>query len=746
MALTRWFPPEPEPIEGGLISFRRQLLLALSIFAFYGAWLLLLWVPDSRTVAVRDLRVVGIGTVLAAVTFVLRQNWPRLASWIYVLAALGWLGAACVTFGQPVIPAALMLVVLAAGLLLGALPCVLVGSLAGALVFMLGRVGVLGGMGPFWLALLFTVTVTGVLVSHVVELAGFWERETTGRQMSLIEQLRDRQYELNRALKELDQAYASLRRSNEELKIARQAAEEARVVKEQFVANVSHELRTPLNLIVGFAEIMYLSPESYDGVGWTPDLESDIREMYRASRHLQSLIDDILDLSRIDAARLPMFRELLDLRSVVSDALETMSPLLKQHHLTLTTHWPDALPQLFIDRTRIRQVMLNLLNNAVRFTDQGGITVEIEQTEEAVHLSVRDTGVGIAPAQLAHIFEEFRQADPGPRSRGGAGLGLTISQRFIEMHGGRMWAESEPGAGSTFHFALSLPGAVAQTVGFQLVEGRVHVEQTAPVLVVDPDPNIASMLSRYLGDHRLVMAADLVEAFATVEAQHPLAVIVNLPPDAPTQGWLGGAGSGSTGASVASAAALNTLSERYNIPVLRCSLPSGSWLQGGSSGIDECLTKPVLRSALKQVLEKHCPQGGSLLMVDDDPAFISLMTRMVRILRKDVRVRTAYRGRQALRLARQHAPDLVLLDLLMPEMDGFQVLRALRENLHLTRVCVVAVTATSYAEERLRRTGGFFTVTQSGGLSSGAVTEMLRVTLQNVRPNYSVEEKTPEIA
>ncbi len=576
------------------------------------------------------------------------------------------------------------------------------------------------------LGLLWAAALVSWLSSRSLYTALRWALSSQQRASALLTELRQRQGELNRTLEALTEASRRLERTNRELAIARERAEEARAMKEHFVANVSHELRTPLNLIVGFSELMYLEPESYRGVGWTPDLQADIGELYRASRHLQSLVNDILDLSRIDASRLPMFRELADVRTVIGEAVETMAPLLRQRKLHQTVEWPEALAPTFIDQTRIRQVMLNLLNNAVRFTDSGGITVHVEQTSEAVVVSVRDTGGGIPRDKLESIFKEFQQVDDGPRRRGGAGLGLALSRQFVELHGGRMWAVSEVGTGSTFYFSLPLPGATPQTAPLLHIPDRKRTDlANSPLIVVDPDPTIAGMLSRYLGDRPLLPARDALEAEALIESEHPLGVIVNQPPDSSADAWTG---------------VLGAASRRYNVPVFRCSIPSPSWLKQ-ATGLNDCLTKPVSREVLGALLEQYAKRCGTILVIDDDPGFASLMVRMLGTLPSAGKVSIAYSGADGLRLAHEVAPQLILLDLLLPDMHGLAVLDAIRGDPLLAKTRVVVVTATSYAEEALLHRGGLFTLTQASGISTGTFADLLNVACQYVRPNY-VEART----
>ncbi len=541
-------------------------------------------------------------------SFVLKDRLQGVSSSLLLLGVLTAVTSAILIFRLPDLAYFYALVVIFAGVLLGTTALLLMTILAGSILLAISTIQLslplLSTDVLLPMALILLVYIASRLSVHNLVKALAWALNAYQRSLRNLQLLRERRAELRRTLNALEEATGRIERANRELAIARREADEARILKEQFVANVSHELRTPLNIIVGFAEMMYLSPESYEDVFWTPDLESDIQEMYRASRHLESLVNDVLDLSRIDSARLPMFRELVDIRNILVDAGETIAPLLRQHGLYYEVECPNALPYLLVDRTRIRQVMLNLLNNAVRYTDAGGITTRAEQMDDAVQISVHDTGVGIPENQLDQIFEEFVQVGAGRRGRGGTGLGLALCRQFVELHGGRMWVESEVGMGSTFYFSLPLPGALPQVTPLHSTPFHHQVKTSdGAVVVVDPDPTIAEMLSRYLGDRPVLPASGPSEAEAEIEAGHPLAVIVNLPPDAPRDAWLG---------------ALGENSERYSVPIIRCSIPSPSWLRQTTS-IDDCLTKPISRNSLRQTLVKHCPEPTTLMVVDDDP-------------------------------------------------------------------------------------------------------------------------------
>jgi len=231
---------------------------------------------------------------------------------------------------------------------------------------------------------------------------------------------RQRRAEVRSMLKSLEEAYARLERANEALIFAREAAQKAYRFKAEFVANVSHELRTPLNLIVGFSEMMATAPESYHGVPLPSEYRGDVMAIYRSAQHLAALINDVLDLSQVEAGKLPIHREPVELGEIISEAVEIVRGLAEAKGLALEVDLPEHLPLLNLDRTRIRQVLLNLLSNASRFVDRGSITVRVETTEREARVSVADTGRGISPEKIAHAFETFSQLSEDPTSRGPA--------------------------------------------------------------------------------------------------------------------------------------------------------------------------------------------------------------------------------------------------------------------------------------------------------------------------------------
>lgn len=712
------------------LALRTDSLKGISLGAMFSGYVWTAVVLGAFSVDVPAVAWVG-STLLFGVssaTYLLAIRRPREASILLIVGLLASVSCLVYASPSPHAPYLFILVITVASTLLGCRWLLL--TLVAAVVLTVG----LDGGQTTWplrlpelrypIAILSLFAVVSFVSARSINVALDWV--WSAYQMAIRNETlaNERRAELRRVLNALQEATGRLARANEELTIARQQAEEARALQEQFVANVSHELRTPLNLVVGFAEMMYLTPETYAGVTWTPDLLSDIAATYRASRQLQNLVDDVLDLSRIDAARLPIMREQADLGRVVVDAVETIAPLLDQHKLTYDVDVPPDLPSLLIDPTRIRQVMLNLLNNALRFTDAGGIHVRIAREPDCLRVSVEDTGIGIPAEQMERIFTKFGQVDSSTRRRGGTGLGLTISQQFVQVHGGRMWAESEIGVGSTFHFTLPLSGTLCQPLRLgRPTTARGPEPSKAPIVAVDPDPSIGHMLARHLGDRAVIVVSDVAEAEAAIEDEHPLAIVVNQRPDLPPDAWCG---------EIGPAAA------RRNVPVVRCSIPSPSWLMA-IAGIQACLTKPVSRETLAAVIRRYFAQPCHTLIVDDNAGFLGLVSRMLRAENLASGILLAHGGEEALRLVRAERPQLILLDLLMPDMNGFEVVSQLREEGALDGMVVVALTATSLGEEVLRRSAGSFTISQAQGIPTRQVIDLINASLEVLHPDYTTD-------
>jgi signal transduction histidine kinase len=322
-----------------------------------------------------------------------------------------------------------------------------------------------------------------------------WYLYMFGKSSDLLEETRTHRAELYQTLKSLEIARQTQERLQAQLVYARQQADDARKMKERFASNISHELRTPLNIILGFTEIMHLTPEVYGAVSFPPKLQQDIYQVHRNSRHLLDMIDDVLDLSHIEMTQFSLNFERTDLNLFLRDTIDLVGHLFADKPVVFNVEIAPDLPDIQIDRTRIRQVLINLLNNAHRFTFSGSVTFSVHADDKDVIFRVADTGIGIPQDQIPRIFEEFFQVDYSlSRSTGGAGLGLAITRRFIEAHNGHLYVESQEGKGSTFTFTLPLPTPYRNP--YHAAE-KPEVKGEALWLVIDADPQVGKLIVRH---------------------------------------------------------------------------------------------------------------------------------------------------------------------------------------------------------------------------------------------------------
>jgi signal transduction histidine kinase/CheY-like chemotaxis protein len=535
------------------------------------------------------------------------------------------------------------------------------------------------------LATLWAVLVLMIEIYRPVRALAGWSREYMRQARAHLEEARDRQAQLKDALDALTHANRQLALSNEKFAAMRLLAEEAQKTKAAFVANVSHEFRTPLNIILGLAEIMLDAPETY-GEALPAAVRRDLRILNRNCEHLSTMINDVLDLSQVEAGRLALHREPVDLRALTDSAIVVVRPLLDKKGLRLEAALPTDLPLIHGDRTRIRQVILNLVSNAARFTTQGGIEISGEVQGQYVVMRVRDSGPGIAAEDAERIFEPFQQA-PGTQNRyGGSGLGLTISKQFVELHGGKMWLESQPGIGSTFSFRLPISplNAPLAPPGRWITEGWVerttraalpetHLEQR--VILCDATGELHPLFTRYADQISFVDVRNLAQAEAALRETAAQALILNA--DTPAALTL----------------ALDEAATRLaDVPIIGCALaPKAAPAQ--TAGATQYLLKPFTRADLKAQLEALPAPVHEVLIVDDDADNLDLLSRLLRANDATLSIRTASGGAQALAELRAQLPDLVFLDLVMPDMDGWQVLAAKNEEERMREVPVVIVSA-----------------------------------------------------
>jgi signal transduction histidine kinase/CheY-like chemotaxis protein len=616
--------------------------------------------------------------------------WGHIPEAIYLLALP--VGLMSMLFGTR--PGAALATLCTAGLLIAPrndLPFTL-GSELITLVMIWGILGVL------WLAMRPLLAATK------------WAWSGYSLNQSLLAESRDTQVRLQQTLEDLTAANQQLTRLIGLTDGLRMAAEEAHHAKQQFVANVSHELRTPLNMIIGFTQLIVNTPQTY-GTRLPPALMADLNVILRNSEHLLSLVDDVLDLSQIEAGQMAITKERVDPHEVISAAVTAVLPLYETKGLYLRTNLPAELPSLLCDRTRIREVLLNLLSNAGRFTDRGGVEVHVEAREREIEFSVTDTGPGIAASDADRIFRPFEQLDSSIRRRyGGSGLGLNISKSLVELHGGKMWLESRVGAGTTFHFTLPLelpsptPASAMRWIypDWDLRE-RTHPPR-APVgnpqprfVVVDASGALTKLLTRYMNHVELACVANLEEAARDVMATPAHAVLVN------------------TATMSEALHGLRAAADMpFGTPVVMCSI-QGMPEAADALGASEYLMKPFAPADLLAALDRAKLQTGTILVVDDEPDAVRLFWRVLNSSGRSYRVLTARTGRQALELMHEFRPNAVLLDLVMPEMDGFAFLAAKNEDPALHDIPVIVISAQDPSRKPI--VSDILSVTRSGGMS-----------------------------
>jgi signal transduction histidine kinase/CheY-like chemotaxis protein len=493
-----------------------------------------------------------------------------------------------------------------------------------------------------------------------------WMRTTYLQARTLLEQLRDERASQARMLKQLEDAYQRIEKMNYALIEACSAAEEARRLKTEFAANISHELRTPLNIIIGFSETMANAPETYAGVGWSPVLRGDIEQIYQSSRHLLSLIDDILDLTAMDMRRLGMTVEETAIEQVIAESVALMEDLFHAKRLYLRVKAAPGLPKVRIDATRIRQVLINLLTNASRFTTTGGVTISTQIKGRSVQVAVADTGIGIAPEDTAKVFDEFGQVDSSIRRKHeGSGLGVPLSKRLVELHNGRMWLESQPGQGSTFYFTLPVGGD--RQSGLE----RGDWTQAGPpgrktVLIVEPDLMLLNTVRRHLSLCEVVGVKRTDSLPELIERYRPAALIVDRQgAENSEQGW----------------------PVPPDLPVITVQL-SGQLLEAQTLGVRDFLLKPFTRQRLFEAIDGLGHPVRSVLVVDEDPALVDLVSRMLQA-GGSFCISKAWSGGEALAHLRREPADLVLLDWLKTGATGLTVVEEMRKSPGLADIPVI---------------------------------------------------------
>jgi len=532
-----------------------------------------------------------------------------------------------------------------------------------------------------------------VIILHVpIFHLTYWSWQQYERTHDLLTDARQRQSELKEALDALAHSNRELALANEKMAHLRRVAQDAERAKASFVANVSHEFRTPLNMIIGLVDLVTETPDIY-GEGLPEPLMQDLGIVHRNCEHLSSMINDVLDLSQIEAERLTLHRDDVSLAELIERATEVVEPLLDKKGLDLIIQVEESLPLVDCDPTRIRQVILNLVSNAARFTEEGYIAVEAK--EEAGHavVTVRDTGPGIAAEHVERIFEPFRQAPNQGGSSKGSGLGLSISKQFVELHEGRMWVTSELGRGSSFHFTLPLvaphePVALPQR---WIAEGwvdrsagtRLPVPELGDrVILYDANDDLYPVLSRHAGNVDLVPVRRIDEAPEAVKKWSAKTMIVN-------------ASEGDLWQDIYQA---RTLLD--DTPVIGFAIPPRT-RHARLAGAIGYLLKPLNRESLLNALALAPSTVKRILLVDDELDAQSFMERLLRTCDPEYEIIKAATGQETLKAMRDEQPDLVLLDIVLPDFSGWQVLAEAHKDPDIESIPVLIISAQDPHDEPL---------------------------------------------
>jgi signal transduction histidine kinase/CheY-like chemotaxis protein/HAMP domain-containing protein len=499
---------------------------------------------------------------------------------------------------------------------------------------------------------------------------------------------------------------------------AREAAEAANRAKSTFLANMSHELRTPLNAIIGYSEMLAEDFEDEEGL---EEFIPDLHKIRAAGRHLLTLINDVLDLSKIEAGKMELYLETFEVGRLIEDVVSTVQPLVEKNANTLEVHCASDLGRMHADLTKVRQSLFNLLSNAAKFTEGGAITLaavrETVDGAEWVTFRVSDTGIGMTPQQVGRLFQAFSQADASTAHKyGGTGLGLAVTKRFCQMMGGEIGVESEYGVGSTF--TIRLPAEViereAEPVPVATPRFGPLPTGASTVLVIDDDPGVCDVVKRFLSKEGFWVEIALggAEGLQLARELRPDAITLDvLMPD--MDGWT-------------VLTALKVDPDLADIPVIMLTIVDDK-SKGYALGASEYMVKPIDRDRLVVILHKYrsAPAPLRVLVVEDEPMTREMLRRTLG--KEGWTVIEAENGRAALERVAEDPPALILLDLMMPEMGGFQFVAELRKNEAWRAIPVIVVTAKDLTvEDRLRLNGYVEQILQKEAYSREALLAEVR--------------------
>ncbi len=518
------------------------------------------------------------------------------------------------------------------------------------------------------------------------------------------------------------------KRTEEELRRAKTAAEEASRSKSQFLANMSHELRTPLNAIIGYSELLR---EEAEEEGHT-HFVGDLNKIAKAGKHLLELINSVLDITKIEAGKMELYVETFDAAAMLRDVGATVAPVVERNGNRFVVEAAADLGEIRTDMTKVRQSLFNLLSNAGKFTENGTVRLTGERTRaedgpEHLLFHVSDTGIGMTEAQCAKIFEAFTQADSSTtRQYGGTGLGLTITREFCHLVGGEVSVKSQPGSGSTFTLRLPVdctPLAPAPEEAAPAAFENAPVIPGQPlVLVIDDDVAIHEMMCRSLQKEgfRPMCAASGPEGIALAKEHSPAVIVLDVMMPQ-MDGW----------------SVLTRLKEdpqTGDIPVVMLTMVDNKEM-GYALGVDDYMLKPIERSSFVAVLRRFCAQkpAAEVLVVEDDEATRDLVRAT--LVKEGFTVVEACNGVEGLARLAECSPALILTDLMMPEMDGFDFSRAVKARPEWREIPIVVMTATDLtADDRRHLEGNVARILQKGACAPDELISEISARLKRAKP------------
>jgi signal transduction histidine kinase/CheY-like chemotaxis protein len=560
-----------------------------------------------------------------------------------------------------------------------------------------------------------------------------WSLYSFKQAQNNLEDARDHRGQLAHVVKELDSANIRLERLNRMLVLARAEAEDAKEARNRFALAISHELRTPLNFIISFSEIMVKTPATYATLTrWPAGLYEDIQEIYRSSQHLMRLVNDVLDLGQIENLRMNLIKEWISLSHIVGEAGSMVKRAFDLKNLELRMEIEPDLPLVFVDRTRIRQVLLNLINNSLRFTDQGSVTLRLSHSEtNTLLICVEDTGTGIAAEDIPRIFEDFHQVSKDSwRRREGTGLGIPISKKFIELHGGQMWVESEVGVGTRFYFTIPLTSGNGAVVLMDKERDdqywnamKTRAEKGKNILTVSRDPAAGEIIAPYVEGFSLITVPPDSDFVQQVNAMLPHALFLDQ--------------------NIAEEPRVQEKIRRlpYDLPVICFSFPGNPV---HPTDLPDCvhyyLVKPFTNQTLVDSILSLGPDTHYLLVVDDDQAMLNLVIRALRSrlkgkMNKQYQLVPARTGQEALESISRTTPDAILLDVNLPDISGLEILKIAQEK----DIPVIFITAHEWPQVFPESEQDALRVQLRRPLSRNELSQLLKNLLEVIKPKYPAD-------